>query len=214
MRFMRMLTTIYIVLVWNTRTLRGNYTRYDCSSADLNPIGSFSKNHLRGMIEWAQHNFNLPVLQTFLDAKPSGELQPITEDYCQDDEKDLGMSYDELAAFASCRKNERLGAVSMFEKHVLTETGASDYTPREMAAKIKTFHHFFALNRHKTTTLTPAYHATSYSPHNNWCDSRQFLFPSQNNGHTFQKIDDLTDLIEKRNHQDQLNAAPVIMAKL
>ncbi|KAK6337251.1 glutamine-dependent NAD(+) synthetase [Orbilia javanica] len=191
--------------------LRGNYTRYDCSSADLNPIGSFSKNHLRAMIDWAQHNFNLPVLQTFLDAKPSGELQPITEDYCQDDEGDLQMSYDELAAFAISRKDERLGAVSMFQKHV--QASAGDCTPREIAEKIKKFHYFFALNRHKTTTLTPAYHATSYSPHNNWCDSRQFLSPPQNNGHTFQKIDDLTDLVEKMNHQNQVDDAP-IMAKL
>ncbi|KAK6495103.1 glutamine-dependent NAD(+) synthetase [Arthrobotrys musiformis] len=193
--------------------LRGNYTRYDCSSADLNPIGSFSKNHLREMIDWVQYNFNLPVLQTFLDAKPSGELQPITEDYCQDDEGDLGMSYDELASFAASRKNERLGAVSMFLKHVQTST--SVYTPKEVASKIKQFHHFFALNRHKTTTLTPAYHATSYSPHNNWCDSRQFLFPSQLNGHTFQKIDDLADLVERGNHQDRARASDVpIMAKL
>ncbi|KAF3181757.1 glutamine-dependent NAD(+) synthetase [Orbilia oligospora] len=191
--------------------LRGNYTRYDCSSADLNPIGSYSKNHLREMIGWAQHNFNLPVLQTFLDAKPSGELQPITKDYCQDDEGDLGMSYDELAMFAISRKIEHLGAVSMFQKHV--QTMAGDYTPQEMAEKIKKFHYFLALNRHKSTTLTPAYHATSYSPHNNWCDSRQFLFPFQNTGHTFQKIDDLTALIEKREYQNQLNAAP-IMAKL
>lgn len=39
--------------------------------------------------------------------------------------------------------------------------------------------HFFtqyAINRHKMTTLTPAYHAEDYSPDDNRFDLRQFLY--------------------------------------
>lgn len=32
------------------------------------------------------------------------------------------------------------------------------------------------MNRHKATTLTPAYHAESYSPDDNRFDHRQFLY--------------------------------------
>ena len=32
------------------------------------------------------------------------------------------------------------------------------------------------MNRHKATTLTPAYHAESYSPDDNRYDHRQFLY--------------------------------------
>jgi len=34
----------------------------------------------------------------------------------------------------------------------------------------------YAINRHKATVLTPAYHAESYSPDDNRFDLRQFLY--------------------------------------
>ena len=33
--------------------LRGYMTKYDCSSADLNPIGSISKGDLKKLLGWA-----------------------------------------------------------------------------------------------------------------------------------------------------------------
>lgn len=56
---------------------------------------------------------------------------------------------------------------------------------------------YYALNRHKATTLTPAYHAESYGPDDNRFDHRQFLYnvrwPWQ-----FSRIDDLAaQLTEK-----------------
>ncbi len=41
------------------------------------------------------------------------------------------------------------------------------YSPSEVAAKVKHFFRFYAINRHKTTVLTPSYHAESYSPDDN-----------------------------------------------
>lgn len=74
-------------------------TKYDCSSADINPIGSIDKAALRGFIAWAQIEYDMPCLEDFLTATPTAELEPVTEDYTQSDEADMGITYAELTAF-------------------------------------------------------------------------------------------------------------------
>eukprot|EP00392_Amoebophrya_sp_AT5.2_P014001 g14137.t1 len=49
---------------------------------------------------------------------------------------------------------------------------------REVAQKVKDFYFYNAINRHKMTTLTPAYHAENYSPEDNRFDLRPFLYPA------------------------------------
>ena len=61
-----------------THRLRGFLTKYDCSSADINPIGSISKNDLRAFVRFAGPRFGLPSLREILDAPPTPELEPIT----------------------------------------------------------------------------------------------------------------------------------------
>jgi hypothetical protein len=46
----------------------------------------------------------------------------------------------------------------------------------QVADKVKRFYTHYAINRHKMTTLTPAYHAESYSPDDNRFDLRPFLY--------------------------------------
>ena len=46
----------------------------------------------------------------------------------------------------------------------------------QVADKVKRFFSKYSLNRHKMTTLTPAYHAESYSPDDNRFDLRPFLY--------------------------------------
>lgn len=64
-------------------SLRGYLTKYDCSSgeydtimapvllmltwtaADINPIGGISKTDLKKFIAYAEHAFNLPILQRY-----------------------------------------------------------------------------------------------------------------------------------------------------
>lgn len=43
--------------------LRGYYTKYDCSAADINPIGGISKVDLKRFIHWAGTAFELPILE-------------------------------------------------------------------------------------------------------------------------------------------------------
>lgn len=153
--------------------LRGYLTKYDCSSADLNPIGGISKNDLIKFIRWSVNNFNIPVLEDFITATPTAELEPITEDYVQSDESDMGFTYDELSVMGRLRKIEKCGPYTMFIK--LLTIWKDKKTPEEIATKVNSFFFYYAVNRHKQTVSTPSYHAEQYSPDDNRFDLRPFL---------------------------------------
>lgn len=161
--------------------LRGYMTKYDCSSADLNPIGGVSKGDLKRMLCWAAKRYNFPALEEIALALPTAELRPIeddkkaggADDYSQLDEEEMGMSYSELGVFGFLRKVKRCGPVSMFLKLL---TMWVDMSPALVAEKVKRFFYFYSVNRHKMTTLTPSYHAENYSPDDNRFDLRQFLY--------------------------------------
>lgn len=164
-------------------TLRGYLTKYDCSSADINPIGGISKTDLKSFILYAStapefktvDGERFALLEDFITAVPTAELEPITKDYVQSDEADMGMTYPELSVFGRLRKIDRLGPYSMFTKLVHIW---SHLTPDQVATKVKLFWRMYAINRHKSTTLTPAYHAEGYSPDDNRFDLRPFLYNS------------------------------------
>ncbi|KAH9967593.1 glutamine-dependent NAD synthetase with GAT domain-containing protein [Russula dissimulans] len=178
-------------------SLRGYLTKYDCSSADVNPIGGISKTDLKRFIVWAQENFQLPILSRFLSAVPTAELEPFTETYVQADEADMGMTYDELSEFGRLRKVEKCGPYSIFTK-LVHEWGAR-LSPQQIAEKVKLFYFEYARNRHKMTTLTPSYHAEAYSPDDNRFDMRPFLYPSRFPWQ-FKKIDDVAALLPDRSN--------------
>jgi len=100
--------------------LRGYLTKYDCSSADINPIGGISKTDLKAFIAYASKAFDLPVLEEFLSATPTAELEPITETYVQSDEADMGMTYAELSVFGRLRKVSKLGPWGMYQRLLYT----------------------------------------------------------------------------------------------
>ncbi|KAF8504123.1 hypothetical protein JB92DRAFT_2968916, partial [Gautieria morchelliformis] len=178
-------------------SLRGYLTKYDCSSADINPIGGISKTDLKRFIAYARDAFDLPILDSFLNAVPTAELEPITETYVQADEVDMGMTYDELSIFGRIRKIEKCGPYSMFTK--LVHEWGSFLSPTQIAEKVKYFFFEHARNRHKMTTLTPAYHAESYSPDDNRYDLRPFLYPSRF-PFQFRKIDEVAALLPDRSN--------------
>ncbi|KAG0244155.1 glutamine-dependent NAD(+) synthetase [Actinomortierella wolfii] len=166
--------------------LRGYFTKYDCSSADINPIGGISKADLRRFIAYAQLALDMPILESFLTATPTAELEPITETYVQADEVDMGMTYDELTEFGRLRKVYKCGPYSMFIK--LLHLWSDKLPAEEIAVKVKRFFFYYSINRHKMTTLTPAYHAESYSPDDNRFDLRPFLY-NASWAWQFEKID-------------------------
>jgi len=199
--------------------LRGYYTKYDCSAADINPIGGINKRDLKEFLKWAAIHRDMPVLDRVANADPTAELRPdkLAEDgetvEAQTDEKDMGMSYDELGDLGHCRKIEHCGPLSTYLKlrtkwaHKTGEWNSpadnnTAITPsirvktqpttfeEKVAQKVKDFYFYNGLNRHKMTTLTPSYHAEDYSPDDNRFDLRPFLFPLAFE-HQFRAIDDL-----------------------
>ncbi|KIK81592.1 hypothetical protein PAXRUDRAFT_35820 [Paxillus rubicundulus Ve08.2h10] len=178
-------------------SLRGYLTKYDCSSADINPIGGISKTDLKKFIAYAEGAFDLPILASFLDAIPTAELEPMSETYVQADEVDMGMTYDELSVFGRLRKVEKCGPYSMFTKLVHEWGGV--LSPVQIAERVKHFFFEHARNRHKMTTLTPSYHAESYSPDDNRFDLRPFLYPSRFPWQ-FGKIDQVAAALPDRSH--------------
>jgi len=101
--------------------LRGYMTKYDCSSADLNPIGAISKGDLKKMLMWAANRYDWSVLEEIAGAPPTAELRPkaVTDnadgeaEHTQLDEEEMGMTYAELGWFGTLRKISRCGPVSM-----------------------------------------------------------------------------------------------------
>ncbi|KAL6701431.1 glutamine-dependent NAD(+) synthetase [Trichoderma pleuroticola] len=167
--------------------LRGYMTKYDCASADINPIGSIDKAALKGFIAWTQVKFDIPCLEDFLTATPTAELEPVTEDYTQSDEADMGITYAELTAFGRLRKERKMGPLSMWQ-HLVQNPSLE---PAEIAEKVKFFfvkYYGDAITRHKATTLTPACN-DDYSPDDNRFDLRPFLYPPFWQSWSFKRID-------------------------
>eukprot|EP00922_Rhytidocystis_sp_ex-Travisia-forbesii_P024432 GHVS01035856.1.p1 GENE.GHVS01035856.1~~GHVS01035856.1.p1 ORF type:complete len:880 (+),score=158.92 GHVS01035856.1:53-2692(+) len=195
--------------------LRGYLTKYDCSSGDINPIGSISKLDLRRFLLWAADELHYPTLKQIAEAPPSAELRPADDSGSQqDDEADMGLTYHQLSVFGYLRKVARCGPVSMFRTllsgstHCATPAAADSIegpssdksyfarlmeqqmaplrpllpelpTPYAIAAKVKHFFRSYGANRHKMSTITPAYHAEAYSPDDNRFDHRQILYPAE-----------------------------------
>ena len=113
-----------------------------------------------------------------MEAPPTAELEPITEDHTQTDEEDMGMSYDDLTQYGKLRKVDKCGPLSMYQRLVgLWGPAGQGLTCAAVAEKVKFFFRMYSINRHKTTVLTPSYHAENYSPDDNRFDLRPFLYP-------------------------------------
>ena len=157
-------------------SLRGYFTKYDCSSADVNPIGGICKNDLKSFLAFACKHFNYPSLDAIIHATPTAELEPTTDEYVQTDEVDMGMTYEELGVYGKLRKIYRCGPLSMYNKlkHTWYERVGRDV--KTVADKVKRFFYYYSINRHKMTILTPSYHAEAYGCDDNRYDHRQFLY--------------------------------------
>ncbi|TGZ84253.1 glutamine-dependent NAD(+) synthetase with GAT domain-containing protein [Ascodesmis nigricans] len=175
-------------------SLRGYLTKYDCSSADINPIGGISKTDLKSFIAYAARTFDMPILTSFITAVPTAELEPITKDYVQSDEADMGFTYDELSAFGRLRKTAKLGPWGTFEKLLHEWSGKMPVS--KIAEKTKNFFWYYAINRHKMTTITPSYHAEQYGTDDNRFDLRPFLYPRFT--WPWKKIDETVKKIKER----------------
>ncbi|KAL3312674.1 Glutamine-dependent NAD(+) synthetase [Cichlidogyrus casuarinus] len=172
-------------------TLRGYFTKYDCSSADLNPIGCISKRDIRAFVsqqctEVANSPQLVQCLQDVLNAVPSAELEPCNSENQQTDEVDMGITYAELSLFGRLRKQQFCGPYTMLQRllngaweEALNDgelessqlasfpQARSQEFARFLCDRVQFFFRMFALNRHKSTVLPPACHVESYSADDN-----------------------------------------------
>ena len=80
----------------------------------------------------------------------------------------------------------------MFDHLLVHWSEKRNLTPRQIAKKVKKFFKYYAINRHKSTVLTPSYHCENYGTDDNRFDLRQFLYdPSWE--HQFKQIDQIVE---------------------
>uniref|UniRef100_A0A0N5C0S3 Glutamine-dependent NAD(+) synthetase n=1 Tax=Strongyloides papillosus TaxID=174720 RepID=A0A0N5C0S3_STREA len=157
-------------------SLIGYLTKYDCSSADFNPIGSLCKSHLRSFLNYVISTYNFNSLTRITNSPPSAELRPLVDgEVAQTDEEEIGLTYDELSTIGKLRQPRNMGPYSMFLK--LSHLWGKKMSQEEVANKVKLFYRRYAINRHKCTVLTPSYHVTTYSNDDHRNDHRPFLYP-------------------------------------
>ncbi|XP_060796927.1 glutamine-dependent NAD(+) synthetase-like isoform X1 [Neoarius graeffei] len=175
-------------------SLTGYFTKYDCSSADINPIGGVSKMDLKNFLLYCSEHFQFSALKSILAAPPTAELEPLTDgQVSQTDEADMEMTYSELSVIGKLRKLSKCGPYSMFCK--LIHSWKESCSPSQVATKVKHFFRMYSANRHKMTTMTPSYHAENYSPDDNRFDLRPFLYNTRWTWQ-FRCIDDEISLME------------------
>ncbi|KAK2708967.1 hypothetical protein QYM36_014557 [Artemia franciscana] len=186
---------------------RGYMTKYDCSSADINPIGGISKMDLKRFLQYASQRFNLPILRKIVAASPTSELEPLKDgQLVQTYEQDMGLTYAELSDLGRLRKQKACDPYSMFVR--LLRTWGSTETASEMVRKVKQFFRYYAINRHKMTVLTPSFHAETCSPDDNRFDHPPFLYNAKWSWQFGAIGKELRSLEQKKNNRDDLNASP------
>jgi NAD+ synthase (glutamine-hydrolysing) len=180
--------------------LRGFYTKYDASSADINPISSLDKGFLKRLLNWCaqttsmhqkgfQEGYQFNMLEDIINITASPELTPVDKDgNIQDDEVAIGMTYDDVQLLGVLRKKERLGPLGMFYKLLEIKKGQSwtsvlldvkkyreVVSPINVYNKIAMFFKQYSTHRHKMNILTNGIHLTNYSPDDNRFDHRPFV---------------------------------------
>jgi NH3-dependent NAD+ synthetase len=138
--------------------LRGFYTKYDASSADINPIGSFAKSFLKEFMMWCANTSELHaeemrgvqfnVVEDIVNLVASPELTPPTlqgtgaakKAIIQDDEIEIKMTYADLTLMGKLRKHDHLGPLAMFQRLCCMMKGKSWYII-DQAKKVKSWVH-------------------------------------------------------------------------
>lgn len=157
-------------------SILGYLTKYDCSSGDINPIGSLSKIKIMSFLNYCYKELNYKSLEIVLKLEPSAELQPSDEKTKQTDEADMGFTYEELEKMNELRKNNLCGPYSMFKFLCQIWTEKSH---EEIKKKVEKYFYKYSINRHKVTTLTPSIYLDSSCNDDNRYDLRQFLYNSE-----------------------------------
>ena len=93
------------------------------------------ENGLKSFIYFASISFDMPLLQSFINALPTAEVEPITASYTQSNEEgkfihsskyvyeglfidvlDMGLTYAELSVYGCLRKENKFGSYGTWPK--------------------------------------------------------------------------------------------------
>jgi NAD+ synthetase len=154
----------------------GYYTKYDASSADLNPIGSLPKIYIQRIL--IVFGNILDKLYRIINQEPTAELIPGLVGGNQTDEDDIGLKYMEMSELGKLMSSG-YGPLDSFMK-ITTEPNDvfNTGTNASKLEKIYNFNSRYRMNRHKVVVLPPSVHLLSYSPDDNRYNLRPFLYPS------------------------------------
>lgn len=175
----------------------GYLTKYDCSSGDLNPIGSLSKVNLKSILKYLYDVEKYESVANLLKLVPSAELRPTTNEK-QSDEADIGFTYEELNTIHELRSIQKCGPLSMFFNLRNIWINLSD---SEIFDKVKRFFKRYSQNRHKNTVLTPSIYLNEISNDDNRYDLRPFLYDN-NWTYQFKRIE---DFISKKKQEEDIS---------
>jgi NAD+ synthase (glutamine-hydrolysing) len=170
-------------------TLTGYFTKYDCSSADLNLLGTMSKIDIKKTLHFLHKHYHQSVISDIENAKATADLRPSTVE--QNDEDEIGLTFKEIDVFANVRTERNCSVVSFYK---VAKGLLPDIADEVLYDKIKNFFQRYARNRHKTEVLTTTLHLTSKS-----CSSKRFdLRPIVYEDCFKYELKKLDDLIKKK----------------
>lgn len=135
-------------------SITGYYTKYDCSSADINIVGNVSKLLIKEtMCHIANDPFyKLQIINKINQYHPSAELKPL--DNKQTDESELNLKYIEIKLLTILKNNFFLGPSSMY--YYLSNYFWTNMPKTEILNKIKIFFTRMLKNTHKLFILPPS----------------------------------------------------------
>ncbi|CRG96814.1 glutamine-dependent NAD(+) synthetase, putative [Plasmodium gallinaceum] len=135
-------------------SITGYYTKYDCSSGDINVIGNVSKILIKEtMCHIANDSFyDLKILNQINQYNPSAELKPL--DNNQIDENELNLKYVEIKLLTILKNNFFLGPLSMF--FYLSNYFWINMPKLVIFEKIQNFFTRILKNTHKLFILPPS----------------------------------------------------------
>jgi NAD+ synthetase len=153
----------------------GYYTKYDASSADLNPIGSLPKVYIQRIL--IVFGNTLDKLYGIINQEPTAELIPGLIGGNQTDEDEIGLKYMEMSELSRLMSSG-YGPLDSFMK-ITTEPNEvfSEGTNASKLEKVINFNNRYRINRHKVVILPPSVHLLSHSPDDNRYNMRPFLYP-------------------------------------
>lgn len=132
----------------------GYFTKYDCSSGDIDIIGNVSKILIKETMCYIANSpvFDLQILNKINSYSPSAELKPL--DNKQNDENELNLKFVEIKLLTILKNKFSLGPSSMY--YYLSQYFWPNMSKSDIFNKIQIFFTKIYKNIHKLFILPPS----------------------------------------------------------